>query len=54
MIVLEEVGVAVELERERYWVDHYWQEGHNLTNDICRYWRKPWLKPAFPRRNEQT
>ena len=40
-IILEEVAVAVEFERECYWVSYYWNLGHNLTNDICRYWKKP-------------
>lgn len=40
LIILEEVAVAVEFERERYWIIYYWEGGHNLTNGICQYWHK--------------
>lgn len=40
LVILEEVAVAVEFERERYWISYYWKQGHNLTNDVCRYWHK--------------
>jgi len=41
LLLLEKVDVKVEFERERYWIKHYWQQGHNLTNDICRLWYSP-------------
>jgi predicted GIY-YIG superfamily endonuclease len=40
-VALEEAAVAVESEREDYWISYYWKRGHNLTNDICQYWHKP-------------
>jgi len=42
LIILEEkVAVEVADERESYWISYYWNQGHNLTNDVCRYWHKP-------------
>ena len=40
LLILEEVAVAAEFKRERYWISFYWERGHNLTNDICQYWWK--------------
>jgi hypothetical protein len=40
LVILEEAAVAVEFERERYWISYYWERGHNLTNDICQYWHR--------------
>ncbi len=41
LFILEKVPGTKVKEREYYWTEYYWNQGHNLTNRVCRDWNRP-------------
>ena len=40
LFVLEKVPGAEAYTRERYWIAYYWKQGYQLTNRVCRGWKR--------------
>ena len=41
LFIAEKVPGTEAYEREWYWTEYYWNQGYNLTNHVCRGWKRP-------------